>query len=712
MKGNELAPIIETHGDRQIVQDAFLKESLSLADRYSAEYAAASMIKEEGLDRTVKTYRKRHLDRIIGGKVAEFVADYDLDRLVHLRELNERDLRDYIEARLAPDKKDLLPQYLAFFKKTTSVARARIDYQAMDRYVQAREELIASDDESLFFVDRQGRRRRLAGAALVAKKASFVRKEEFKDEERLPTFAQILIREIESETIILGQEIKARMAEVAPEKTDLRQKIVEMFSQFTEKVMFFRLTKARALAGATLSLFGLFGMNFYSEFVSPPVVQALSNKDYVNGLKEVDFERLELGGVAVEPEVKPSIETVEPVVEPSATPSPTVSPTPQPTEEPTLEPSPTATTEPTEEPSTPTVEIPVESGPTEEEILQKVKEQERKKKEESEKEFSIYSAIESVVVEKRAQRAKEDPDYIRRINPELNENRINFLMLGLDLREGGKVSRADTILVVSFDLDTNKADLIRFPRDLHAPEVDDLSTNYQDYAFRINAVTVFGDANDARRVVENATGLSQDFCFVWDFEGFEAIVNLLGGVDLEIDATFIKRYGSEFIEKGLELKEGTNHFNAEQALWFARVRKMDTDFLRGQRQQQVAEATARELLHQLKENPAFILKFLGSFSGLQEKGSLQIAGEFSLIDLLKLSADLAKHPREIGEIQMPDIRNHDFWKQVARSGVHIKDKYQYYVIGQSVIDPDDPLDYWRAVREAVLEAWKQNFFSE
>ncbi|MBL7150895.1 hypothetical protein ISS86_03115, partial [Candidatus Microgenomates bacterium] len=218
MKGNELAPIIETHGDRQIVHDAFLKQSLSLADRYSAEYATASMIKEEGFDRTVKTYRKRHLDRIIGGKVAEFVAGYDLDRLVHLRELSERDLRDYIETRLASDKKDLLPQYLAFFKKTTRVARARIDYQVMDRYAQAREESISFDDDRLFYTDKRDNQRKLSGAALVSKKASLVRKEEFKDEERLPTFAQILIREIEAETRNLDQEIEEKIAEVAPEK--------------------------------------------------------------------------------------------------------------------------------------------------------------------------------------------------------------------------------------------------------------------------------------------------------------------------------------------------------------------------------------------------------------------------------------------------------------------------------------------------------------
>ena len=50
----------------------------------------------------------------------------------------------------------------------------------------------------------------------------------------------------------------------------------------------------------------------------------------------------------------------------------------------------------------------------------------------------------------------------------------------------------------------------------------------------------------------------------------------------------------------------------------------------------------------------------------------------------------------------------DFWKGLTQAGMLENDKYQHFVINQSVIDPDDPLDYWRAVREAVLEAWRQN----
>ena len=72
-----------------------------------------------------------------------------------------------------------------------------------------------------------------------------------------------------------------------------------------------------------------------------------------------------------------------------------------------------------------------------------------------------------------------------------------------------------------------------------------------------------------------------------DFDGFETLIDLLDGVDIDLTA---EEAGHMNSGHGWSLSEGTNHLNGEQALAYSRIRKLDSDFGRTERQRNVLTA--------------------------------------------------------------------------------------------------------------------------
>jgi len=387
------------------------------------------------------------------------------------------------------------------------------------------------------------------------------------------------------------------------------------------------------------------------------------------------------------------------------TPSPTKTFTPLATKTP----SPTETISPTETPSpTEVTPSPTETflpTPTETSVA-----------EEEKKDYLIFlGELQEKIDQKREKRAEKDPDYERRVNKELNQNRVNFLFLGLDRRSesqrGQSSFRADAPVVISLNTKTGYIEMLWIPRDLHAPEIDDLTSEYQDYPFRINAVTVFGDLEDARRVFENATGLSQDFCLSLDFEAFRDVIDALGGVTLDVDPEFVERYAEEINEwLDGEIKAGQQRLNGKLAFDYIHWRKKDSDYARGQRQIQMVEAIAKTAVAKIKEDPistTFNLSRL--FLELERKGGVSFSSEFSIVEILGLVSNL----RGVNlELATDNFVNHDPWDSLVCTPwsatpegdtLEYKERYQKFFCRVPTEDPHDPLDYWQPLRDYIAQ---------
>ena len=150
---------------------------------------------------------------------------------------------------------------------------------------------------------------------------------------------------------------------------------------------------------------------------------------------------------------------------------------------------------------------------------------------------------------------------------------VNIILVGQDTR-GEERERSDAMILCSVNIKTFDISLISFMRDLYVQ----MPEGYMDN--RMNAAYAFGGFPYLYEVFEKNFGIIVDGGIEVDFSGFKNIINILGGVDIELTAA-----EAEYLGKGLH--EGKNHLTAAQALSYSRIRHLDSDFGRTQRQRNV-----------------------------------------------------------------------------------------------------------------------------
>lgn len=147
----------------------------------------------------------------------------------------------------------------------------------------------------------------------------------------------------------------------------------------------------------------------------------------------------------------------------------------------------------------------------------------------------------------------------------------NYLVIGSDARPGETASRSDVIQLVHIPEDSSAVYLIHFPRDLYV-EIPGRGQG------KINASFAYGGAPLLVQTLQDLLGVKIDHVAKTDFEGFKQMTDAVGGVRVWAD---------EASSGTVEIKQGWNDLNGEQALGFVRERKQlsEGDISRGQRQQ-------------------------------------------------------------------------------------------------------------------------------
>lgn len=163
---------------------------------------------------------------------------------------------------------------------------------------------------------------------------------------------------------------------------------------------------------------------------------------------------------------------------------------------------------------------------------------------------------------------------------------FSVLMLGIDTGEFGRsdVGRSDTLLVATVNPNEKKTTLLSVPRDTRTEIVGHGTVEKVAHAY------AYGQEKMALDTVEKLLGIPLDH-YVWiNMEGFEDLVNAVGGV--EVNNKF------EFKQDGHTFPKGKNKLNGDQALAYTRMRYEDPngDYGRQVRQQEVIGAIAEQAL--------------------------------------------------------------------------------------------------------------------
>jgi len=178
-----------------------------------------------------------------------------------------------------------------------------------------------------------------------------------------------------------------------------------------------------------------------------------------------------------------------------------------------------------------------------------------------------------------------------------SEDVINILLIGQDRREGESRARSDSMILCTIRKDEETIVLTSFMRDLYV-QIPGYGNN------RINASYAWGGMELLNQTLEQNFGVYVDGNVEVDFNQFAQIVDLLGGVPMELRADEAKYINADTQSS---LTEGMQLLSGKQALSYSRIRNLDADadFSRTGRQRKVLGA----LFQQVKG--AGLVKLLG-----------------------------------------------------------------------------------------------------
>lgn len=191
-------------------------------------------------------------------------------------------------------------------------------------------------------------------------------------------------------------------------------------------------------------------------------------------------------------------------------------------------------------------------------------------------------------------------DALNSLSHKNDSNITNILLLGTDGRPGENAQRSDAMMILTVDNKNKSLKLTSLGRDTY---VDIPGHGKQ----KLTHAYFYGKADLLIETIEENFKLDiHDYAQV-DFYSFMDIVNVLGGVTVDVQESELKEL-NKFINETYKwydhddkgsikyiTKAGKQNLNAYQALSFARIRKNDGTMERDNRQRMVIEAMVKKL---------------------------------------------------------------------------------------------------------------------
>ena len=293
-----------------------------------------------------------------------------------------------------------------------------------------------------------------------------------------------------------------------------------------------------------------------------------------------------------------------------------------------------------------------------------------------------------------------------------SENRTNILILGKGGADHEAPDLTDSMMVVSLSHGNKNVSMISIPRDIW---IDSMKAKINSAYYYGEQKVPGGGVILARDAVYQVTNLPIHYTLLVDFQGFKDVVDLLGGVDIEVERSFTdekypieneerrtesgepkaennelrtprpelgtKAMNDELIYETVRFEKGLQHMNGETALKFARSRNSTdleegTDFARAKRQQKILIAIAQKLRKKETITNLSILRELRALFGRYVLGDL---GDEALLALGRISVDIdvsdiqhvgldATNVDDLPLLVNPPVKKYGQWVLEPRTG--------------------------------------------
>lgn len=204
-------------------------------------------------------------------------------------------------------------------------------------------------------------------------------------------------------------------------------------------------------------------------------------------------------------------------------------------------------------------------------------------------------------------------------SPFSDDNVLNILLIGTDERteavndadafthlnqldgtedttEFSDDARADSMILVSLDIKDHIIRLVSIERGTAVPILLDGYEGQYDW---ITHTFRYGGAKLTMKTVEDCFNVQVDHYVRVNFNSFVQIVDAVGGVDIDITEQEAKALNWEVPSNSMlivnHVDPGLNHFDGYTALQYARLRKIDNDWKRVERQRTVIQAVLNQV---------------------------------------------------------------------------------------------------------------------
>lgn len=177
--------------------------------------------------------------------------------------------------------------------------------------------------------------------------------------------------------------------------------------------------------------------------------------------------------------------------------------------------------------------------------------------------------------------------------PTREEGVLSLLLIGVDSHGSDNNGRSDTMVVARLNAKTGEIKLVSFLRDLFVKIPGKGKT-------RLNAAYYYGGAELLKKTLNSNFGVTVDGAMAVDFRSLVDVIDQIGGVPVTFNEKerlalnkLLKEYNRDY---GFDRNDGLVEqageqvvLTGKQALCFSRIRKLDSDFVRTDRQRRVLE---------------------------------------------------------------------------------------------------------------------------
>ncbi|AYK05367.1 LCP family protein [Brevibacillus laterosporus] len=226
--------------------------------------------------------------------------------------------------------------------------------------------------------------------------------------------------------------------------------------------------------------------------------------------------------------------------------------------------------------------------------------------------YYVYQTFDKAI-EKATEDPYQDVNNVLPVDTSYSSNKpISVVLLGRDSRPETGSANTDVMIVGVIDPDTKKVTMISIPRDTRVK-----IPGYRGY-HKVNAVFANGEAERrqakakgetptengitlTKKTLEQVLGIPVNHYVEVDFNGFKAVVDAVGGVEVNIDRRLV--YDDPTDNTHINLNPGRQVLNGKNTLDYVRHRHdnrgtkyYSNDFDRNQRQQEVIKAIMNKML--------------------------------------------------------------------------------------------------------------------